>query len=194
MRTIATVCTILCCLFGPTAVQAARRPVSLQLKSYVFLYTIFLFHAYHSSQHDFLNNKYLGQEARPSTGNEQRVDRPVGLYPKRSDSLSEADYFDTYISDPPPTSALERCNDNNRLALIGKNNGILDLVLADYPNTQVIPPGKLMEWDTFKIAGDGQMSVSDGSILSTRRWVAYDGGNGVYLLALYDGKNILCSH
>ena len=76
---------------------------------------------------------------------------------------------------------------NGVVALAGRNDGILNLVLANQPSASKIPQGTVMEWGTFALNGQNEVSVSDGGS-AARRWVAYDLENGNYGVGLYDGR------
>jgi hypothetical protein len=47
-----------------------------------------------------------------------------------------------------------------------------------------------MEWSTFVIDSSGNLNVKDGADIPTRRWVAYENGDGSYGVALYDGVTL----
>jgi hypothetical protein len=89
---------------------------------------------------------------------------------------------------PTSTYAFHNADDTRQVALQGPNGVLLYLVDVTNPSSTNIPGGQLMEWATFTIDST-VLGVKDGSTLTNRTFVAVQGTDGGYGLALYDGAS-----
>lgn len=98
-------------------------------------------------------------------------------------------FLDQY--EPTGTYAFYNSDDLRQVALQGPDGVLLYVVDVTSPNSNNIHGGQLMEWATFTI-DNNQLGVKDRSTLTNRTWVAVQGSDGGYGIALYDGERIPC--
>ena len=106
----------------------------------------------------------------------------LGANPGSTSASGAAKFFTTPYE---RTLSIHSKEEIDKLSLVNLGNGLLEVV--DYVEPwKKIQSGK-GEWDTFLIASDGQVSVSDGANIPSRKWVAYSDTDGSQYVALWDG-------
>jgi hypothetical protein len=88
---------------------------------------------------------------------------------------------------PTGTYAFHNSDDLRQVALQGPDGVLLYVVNVTSPNSNNISGGQVMDWATFTI-DNNQLGVKDGRTLTNRTWVAVQGSDGGYEIALYDGE------
>ncbi|KAF2263607.1 hypothetical protein CC78DRAFT_617514 [Lojkania enalia] len=89
---------------------------------------------------------------------------------------------------PTGTYSFRNTDDTRQIALQGPDGTLLYMVDVTNPSSTNIPGGQLMEWGTFTI-DNNVLGVKDGSLLTNRTFVAVEGSDGGYSIALYDGAS-----
>ncbi|KAF2423192.1 hypothetical protein EJ08DRAFT_456517 [Tothia fuscella] len=159
MKSVYLVIAAVASALAVPAPQAPPKLYSLQTKSQVAA----------------LNNQFLSSKG-----------GKVGLFPGAKESANSAAKVLATPYEPAQTLALSIGDPSKQIALAG-SNGLLELVEVTNPTGNSIPKGQSMEWSTFTIDSRGNLNVKDGADIPTRKWVAYQNGDGSTGIGLYDG-------